>query len=251
MSPWVRSLSVLAVCGLSACTAEKSDTSGAPDGLLDQGKLGPFPNADLIVDGHVALPEGLPAAVTPWDVSRVAWRTGFSPVQVSVAKLWDIAEIDPATLPAQAELGIGGTVRIVDLTDGSEIPCFAERDAFPLGWVTDAGSWVPPDASLPVADYTQTVALPAEQQDPAAGVYVNYTMGFGGLAARYADGASFWASRDFGPQAWMPTAVYDRWVELHLREPAGLDYGQALPRAPYADLSQAVLRTWHPDHWYR
>ena len=131
MSPWVRSLSVLAVCGLSACTAEKSDTSGAPDGLLDQGKLGPFPNADLIVDGHVALPEGLPAAVTPWDVSRVAWRTGFSPVQVSVAKLWDIAEIDPATLPAQAELGIGGTVRIVDLTDGSEIPCFAELDAFP------------------------------------------------------------------------------------------------------------------------
>jgi hypothetical protein len=49
----------------------------------------------------------------------------------------------------------------------------------------------------------------------------------------------------------MPTAVYDRWVELHLRAPAGLDYGQALPRAPYADLSQAVLRTWHPDQWFR
>ena len=131
MNRWLRGLGVWAVCGLAACTAGKADSSGVPDGLLDQGKLGPFPNADLIVDGHVALPEGLPAVVTPWDVSRVAWRTGFSPVQVSVAKLWDIADIDPTTLPGQSNFGLGGTVRIVDLTDGSEIPCFAELDAFP------------------------------------------------------------------------------------------------------------------------
>ncbi len=117
----------------TGCTSRGSDSSlSAPDGLLDQGALGPFPNADLIVDGHVAIPDGLlPAAATPWDVGRVAWRTGFSPVQVSVAKLWDYADIDPASLNDQNHIGVGGAVRILDLTSGTEVPCFAELDAYP------------------------------------------------------------------------------------------------------------------------
>lgn len=124
----------LLVLSLAACTGKQDDSAvqTAPDGLLDQGALGPFPNADLVVDGHIAIPDGeLPAATTPWDVSRVAWRTGFSPVQVSVARLWDIAEIDPTSLSGQLGLGVGGSVRLIDLDDGSEIPCFAELDAYP------------------------------------------------------------------------------------------------------------------------
>lgn len=125
---------LLALSLLGACTGKQDDSNpmSAPDGLLDQGALGPFPNADLVVDGHLAIPDGvLPAAATPWDVSRVAWRTGFSPVQVSVARLWDLGQIDSASLSGQAGLGVGGTVRIIDLDDGTEIPCFAELDAFP------------------------------------------------------------------------------------------------------------------------
>lgn len=128
-----RLCSPLLVLALTACTGKHDDSATSPpDGLLDQGPLGPFPNADLVVDGRLAIPDGsLPAATTPWDVSRVAWRTGFSPVQVSVARLWDYVLIDPATLSGQGGLGVGGSVRILDLDDGTEIPCFAELDAHP------------------------------------------------------------------------------------------------------------------------
>ena len=125
-----------------------------------------------------------------------------------------------------------------------------ERDAFPVGWITSSGAWQAPDTSVPVAEFTETVELPVAQQDPAAGVYANFTRGWGGMAARFDPPVSFWASRDFGPQAWQPTATYDRWIELHLRSPSGIDYGQALPRAPYKNLSQAVCRSWHPNHWF-
>lgn len=141
---------------LSACAGGGGD-GAAPDGLLDQGPYGPFPNADLVVDGHVALPDGLPAAATPWDASRVAWRTGFSPVQVSVARLWELADIDPASLSGQGGIGVDGSVRIVDLDDGKAIPCFAELDAYP-----DAGAEraliVRPMVAMPVG-HTVAVVL--------------------------------------------------------------------------------------------
>lgn len=127
-----------------------------------------------------------------------------------------------------------------------------ETDLFPAGYIMDA-AWLPPAPggdTKPVADYTYTYVFPPEQTDPARGIYINYTTGYGGLAARYTPPRSFWASSDFGPQSWQPTSVDDRWMEMHLRSPSGLNYGASLPRAPYADLSQAVIRTWRAAHWY-
>lgn len=116
---------------LLACTASKPDTADVPR-LLVRSTLNPFPNADLVADGHLALPDGaLPATDggTPWDVSRLNWRDGFSRVQVSVASFE--VELDPTSLPGPSAIGVGGSVRIVDLTTGAEVPCFAELDAHP------------------------------------------------------------------------------------------------------------------------
>jgi hypothetical protein len=125
-----------------------------------------------------------------------------------------------------------------------------ELDLFPVGYITSTGTWLAPDTSVPVSNYTLTYSFPPEQADPARGIYINYTVGFGGQADRYDPPKSFWASRDFGPQSWMPTSMDDRWQEMHLRSPSGLDYGTALPRAPYANLTQAAIRTWREYHWY-
>lgn len=161
-------VSVLSWLLLAACSGTH-DAVSAPDGLLDQGAFGPYPNADLVVDGHVALPDGLPSAATPWDAGRVAWRTGFSPVQVSVARLWDLADIDPASLSGQAGIGTGGSVRIVDLDDGTELPCFAELDAYP-----DAGNHrallVRPMQAMPVG-HTVAVVLTDAVTDTAGAAF--------------------------------------------------------------------------------
>jgi len=115
----------------------------------------------------------------------------------------------------------------------------AELDLFPAGFIT-AASWAAP-APGAVADETINVALPAGAEDAGAGMYINYTTGLGGNAARYAPPQSFWASAAFGPAG--------RWNEMHLRSPGGLDYGASLPRAPYADLSHAVVHSWRLHHW--
>lgn len=109
------------------------------------------------------------------------------------------------------------------------------QDIFPTGYITSGDfEWVAPPAG-PIANQTYTVSL-GNQSDPGKGMYINYTVGLGGLADRYFDGRSFWASSDFKPAG--------RWNEMHLRSPAGLAYGSMLPRAPYKDLSQLVVRSW-------
>ena len=50
----------------------------------DKPELWPFPSAHLVGDGHLAIPaDGLPMVDggTPFDVDRLAFRTGFSVVQ--------------------------------------------------------------------------------------------------------------------------------------------------------------------------
>lgn len=89
----------------------------------------PFPRADMVHDGHLALPDDLPAAATPWPTERLNLRTGFSPVQTAVVA-WD-QPLDPASLPGLDTLGTPGAVTLWDLETGEAIPCFAELDAWP------------------------------------------------------------------------------------------------------------------------
>ena len=126
----------------------------------------------------------------------------------------------------------------------------AEIDLFPVGYISEATWLAAPPA--PVWDETLTVDLaPLGLADAGRGIYVNYTVGIGGNAARYDPPRSFWASRDFGPRAAQPTAVDDRWQEMHTRSPRALDTGAALAgRLPYADTSQLTVRSWRLAHWY-
>ena len=117
----------------------------------------------------------------------------------------------------------------------------SELDLFPVGYIT-AANWVRPTPGVNISDVTINEALPAGVEDGGAGMYINYTTGIGGLATRYTPPQSFWASYDFSPQS--------RWVEMHLRSPAGLDYGTSLPSAPYKRLDHAIVHSWRLHHWF-
>ena len=83
-------------------------------------------------EGHVALPQErmpLPIDGTAMPVERVAWRTGFSPVQTTV--FFPSEWLDPDSLPSEAQAADIGSVQMWDLTAGERIPCFAELDLFP------------------------------------------------------------------------------------------------------------------------
>ena len=126
----------------------------------------------------------------------------------------------------------------------------ADVDLFPKGYVM-ASSWLP-SAPGDVSNETLTVDLaPLGLADAGRGVYVNYTIGYGGNADRYDPPRAYWASRDFGPRSpEQPTATCNRWGEMHLRSPSGLDTAGALARLPYASTSQLIVRTWREAHWY-
>ena len=124
-----------------------------------------------------------------------------------------------------------------------------EYDIFPKGYIMTA-TWLPPIPG-PVWNETYTVDLrPLGLADMGSGIYINYTVGIGGNAARYDPPRSFWSSRDFGPQRYQPTATCDRWDEMHLRSPSGLDTSSSLVNAPYMNISQLVVRTWREAHWF-
>ena len=101
-------------------------------GVLGEGPMNPFPSKNLVADGHVALTTGalpVPVGGTALDVRRFNWREGFSPVQPAIVRLH--IELDPASLNDESRIGTGGAVRMVDLTTGTEIGCFAELDLHP------------------------------------------------------------------------------------------------------------------------
>lgn len=105
---------------LIGCTAGVED---APERPLA------WPHAGLIVDGRVALDaDALPSAATPLPVDHVAWREGFSVAQTTVFEL-------PVTgaLPSLGDIGAAGSVRLIDLGTGHDLPMFAELDAWPDG----------------------------------------------------------------------------------------------------------------------
>ncbi len=116
---------------LLACAGDKP-AEDAWAGLYDADPLNPFPSAELVADGHLAIPEGslaVPEGGTALDVGRLNWRRGFSPVQPSV---WvPEALLDADSVGGQGVLGTDGPVRVWDLDAGVQLPCFAELDAHP------------------------------------------------------------------------------------------------------------------------
>lgn len=120
---------------LTACVNESSVEKpvDVESGALARGPLDPFPSVELVGDdGRLAIPAGLLAKVeggTDLDVTRFNWRDGFSRVQTSVVRV--PVPVDAASIGGQGGLGYGGSVRMVDLTTGEEIACFAELDAHP------------------------------------------------------------------------------------------------------------------------
>jgi hypothetical protein len=124
---------MLLALALLACTDDPATAPVTPRaGVLDEGPLNPFPSMATFAEGAVAVPRDtlpLPENGTHMDVERLNWRDGFSPVQPAIVRLH--VAIDAGSLSGQDALGIGGSVRMVDLDTRTEIPCFAELDIHP------------------------------------------------------------------------------------------------------------------------
>ncbi|MCB9745926.1 MAG: hypothetical protein H6740_25350 [Alphaproteobacteria bacterium] len=124
---------MILILSLLGCAEEPLSFSG--EGLTGHGPLWPFPSAQVVDRrGDVSIPSGLlPVSETDdggtvLPVSRLNWRSGFSVAQASVALIEDV---DPEALPSELEAGRGGSVRMIDLTEGRELICFGELDKHP------------------------------------------------------------------------------------------------------------------------
>lgn len=198
---------------------------------------------------------------TGW-INHCCWRTDgeFAPVpQVGVfsqglagglpKNIWvaDLPALPAGAPPTMTALRINGHRATLARFPNAN----PELDLFPKGYIGAAKAWLPPVPG-PVWNETFTVDLSTlGLADGGRGVYINYTVGIGGNADRYDPPRAYWASADFGPRSpEQPTATCNRWQEMHLRSPSGIDAGDALVHAPYADASQMVVRTWRDGHWY-
>ncbi len=118
------------ILALLACTPMEEPSVESPVGALGLGRNNPFPSVELVADGQVALEAGdLPVAAEgqDWDFTPFNLRTGFSVAQPSIVMFEQ--PIDEASVGGQEQVGIDGSVRMVDLDSGAAIPCFAELDA--------------------------------------------------------------------------------------------------------------------------
>ena len=132
--------------------------NGATDPLPERPLA--WPHEDLIVDGRVALDAAdLPSAETPLNVAHVAWREGFSVAQTTVFAL-DVH----GDLPGIGDVGEVGSVRLIDLEGGEDLPVFAELDAWPEG-DEDPLLLVRPLAPLPVG-HRVAVVVHTSAADP-------------------------------------------------------------------------------------
>lgn len=106
------------------------DSASAPVGALGAGRLNPFPSVELVADGHLAFgADDLPLVegATPWDLTRLNRREGFSVVQPAVVKF--AVPIDEASVSGPDAPATDGPVRLVDLESGEAVLCFSELDA--------------------------------------------------------------------------------------------------------------------------
>ena len=122
---------MIAWLGLLACAPDDSaaiDDTGI--GLVGDGLDNPFPSLLWTTEAGLDLDAGpLPSGgATPLPHARVAWRTGFSPAQVSVVVL-DGVRTEALPRWQDPTPGEGGVV-LADLTAGRFLPVFAELDAW-------------------------------------------------------------------------------------------------------------------------
>jgi hypothetical protein len=111
---------------LLACYAP-SPKEAPPDGALGLGASNPFPSVELVRQDALFLDEqDLPATEVQWDVARLNRRAGFSVVQTSVVQFPE--PVDAGSIGGQDAMGYGGSVQMVDLTTGEEIPVLVELD---------------------------------------------------------------------------------------------------------------------------
>jgi len=176
-------------------------------------------------------------------------QTGvISQGKVQGKNIWKAPLALPAGLQSVAALQLNGHRATLARYPNAN----AETDLFPKGYIMNS-DWVPSGPSqLPIWNETYTVDLaPLGLSDQGRGVYINYTIGYGGNAARYDPPRAYWASRDFGPRHEQPTSTCDRWDEMHLRSPSGLNTGNSLAgHLPYSSTNQLIVRTWREAHWY-
>ncbi len=125
---------------LLACT-------GGTDSKGEVGELPPLlPDPAWVKDGHLAIPDDVVVSTpSPFAADRVAWRTGFSPVQTALSR---IPELLPEATPGETPQK-GGLIQLWDLTAGTELWMFAERDAWP-DQGDDAALLVRPSEVMPV-----------------------------------------------------------------------------------------------------
>eukprot|EP01065_Artemidia_motanka_P009903 TRINITY_DN1513_c0_g1_i2.p1 TRINITY_DN1513_c0_g1~~TRINITY_DN1513_c0_g1_i2.p1 ORF type:complete len:956 (+),score=352.44 TRINITY_DN1513_c0_g1_i2:69-2870(+) len=121
-----------------------------------------------------------------------------------------------------------------------------ELDLFPVGYITEGTKWGAPEHNGAVCNPdTQcgvsknvTVAV----ADAWHGMFQNYSVGVGGACDRYDPPRSPWCSGDF--------YLLRQFPEMHTRTPASVEYGSALPHAPYKRPTDATVHAWRPGHWY-
>jgi len=162
-------LAALPLIALFACTGDEGSPYDPAAGLLGEGLTWPFPNAQLLTDGHVDIPIdelALPDDATPLPVERLAWRTGFSPVQTAVVQL---DGVDATALPPSTAVQTQGSVRLIDLDDARSLPAFAELDAHPDA-VSDGDPvlLVRPQKVLPLGHRIAVVVLRDAAPRPSA-----------------------------------------------------------------------------------
>lgn len=145
--------------------ADRPGLGSSPDegtGILGTGWANPFPNAGLVGPDGLDLRDLPDPGETDLPLDRLAWRTGFSPVQSSVLRLDGVS---PDGLPSFTDVRPGeGTVRMVDLTDGSVLPCMAELDAFE--GATEVALIVRPLVAVPVGHRVGVAVLDGAVERP-------------------------------------------------------------------------------------
>jgi hypothetical protein len=168
----VQLLVAAAVATSAGCKKDPEETGPDPTtvvdpgegtGILGSGWANPYPSADLLdAEGRLALRD-LPDTPSPIPIERLAWRTGFSPAQVAVLRLADVSSegLPGWVAPTRGE----GTVRMIDLTDGRDVLCFAELDAYP--GADQQALLVRPLEALPVGHDIAVVVTTAAVDRPA------------------------------------------------------------------------------------